>query len=70
MLEPQEQSVATQNEIQIIVTRIQSKLMKLEKVVNDLHVELLATLREFEKHNGMPPGTIRPMDGDPKPPVP
>lgn len=62
--------MATHSEIQAIVNRIQGKLMKLEKTTNDLHVELLATLREFEKHNGMPPGTIRPMDGDPKPPVP
>lgn len=62
--------MATHSEIQAIVNRIQGKLMKLEKTTNDLHVELLATLRAFEQHNGMPPGTIRPMDGDPKPPVP
>lgn len=59
--------MATQSEIQAIVTRIQGKIIKLEKVVNDLHVELLATLRAFEQHNNLPPGTIRPLDGDPKP---
>jgi len=62
--------MATQSEIQVIVTRIQSKIMKLEKTVNDLHLMLLEALREFEKHNDMPPGTIRPLDGDPKPPHP
>lgn len=62
--------MATQSEIQAIVNRIQGKIIKLEKTVNDLHNMLYEALREFEKHNGMPPGTIRPMDGDPKPPVP
>jgi len=62
--------MATQSEIQVIVTRIQSKIMKLEKTVNDLHLMLLEALREFETQYDMQTGTIRPMDGDPKPPRP
>ena len=58
----------TQDEIQAIATRVQNKILKLEAVVHTLHVELLATLRAFEAHSGMAPGTIRPLDGDPKPP--
>lgn len=62
--------MATHSEIQIIVTRIQAKIMRLEMTVNELHQMLYDILREFERHSGMPPGTIRPAEGDPKPPVP
>ena len=62
--------MATHSEIQIIVTRIQAKIMRLEMTVNELHQMLYDILRDFEKHNGMPPNTIRPYEGDPKPPVP
>ena len=44
--------------------------MLLERATNALHEALFALLRDFEKHNGMPPNTIRPYEGDPKPPVP
>lgn len=59
--------MATQAEIQTHVNRIQGKIMRLEAVVNDLHQALFILLREFEKHSNLPPGTIRPMDGEPKP---
>ena len=62
--------MATQGEIQSAVNRIQVKLMLLERATNALHEALFALLRDFEKHSGMPPGTIRPAEGDPKPPVP
>ncbi len=72
--------MATEAEIQTRVDRIQAKLIRLEAVATvigddrlasvtaELHAELLATLRAFEVHSGMAPGTIRPLDGDPKPP--
>lgn len=59
--------MATQGEIQSAVNRIQAKLMLLERATNALHEALFALLRDFEKHNGMPPNTIRPAEGDPKP---
>jgi hypothetical protein len=59
--------MATPNEIQTAVNRIQAKLMLLERATNALHEALYTLLRDFEKHNGMPPNTIRPYDGDPKP---
>jgi len=59
--------VATHGEIQTAVNRIQAKLMLLERATNALHEALFALLRDFEKHNGMAPGTIRPAEGEPKP---
>jgi len=72
--------MAEQTEIQETVHRIQAKLVRLEavarligdvrltKVSAELHEELLKTLRAFEAHSNLPPQTIRPFDGDPKPP--
>lgn len=72
--------MATNEKVQETVHRIQAKLIRLEAVARllgdvrltkasrELHDELLATLRAFEIHSNLPPQTIRPFDGDPKPP--
>ena len=72
--------MATQEEIQATVHRVQQKLIRLEALARligdvrltkasvELHEELLKTLRAFEVHSSLPPQTIRPFDGDPKPP--